>query len=459
MKISSPRLKLPSLKYIMTALGLLFIAWLIFLISITREQSIYNLVGPNENPYWGIAQFRTTVDDFQTSLFRYKLRTNNDVEKIKLDYELLVSKYFIISNDADTTHYAFQQPLYVSTIEELRQAFFRMDKLMNQFPQGGDAVVDALLDQTTVLTSSYAQFVSALGAADVKRRDDRLRSALRDRDILLYSNISVSLFLLVAIFILARSNRNFEKAYQTAQQVAHTKQIFLGAINHELRNPLQTIVSATENISHYSMNRELMFSVLNIDQAVKHIETHMRDLTDFLKLDTNKINLNITHIDLATIINSTIRKFKPKAEDRGLKIISTRTSTTTSFISDEQRVQQIIDNLVENSIKYSTRGVVEIRYGVHPEQPDLQVRIEVHDEGIGFEKDKISLLFSPFFQSQLSEDPPKSGYGMGLAIVRGLIQILGGRITVESEVDRGSVFIVFLPRHPSANSPHMPEET
>ncbi|AYQ87992.1 sensor histidine kinase [Burkholderia gladioli] len=433
------------LKYFTFALVMILALWLIFLVSITRQQSIYQLVGPNDNPYWNAAQFRTAADDFQASMFRYALNTEHDTRKLKFDYEILVSKYFIISQHSDSTYFAYQQPLYATTIEKLRESFARMDALMDRFPQGGPAVTQSILDELRHVALSYDQFVKAIGAADIKRRDAVLKNALRDREILLYSNIGVSLLYLMALLMFARSARNFEKAYETARQVAHTKQVFLGAINHELRNPLQTIVSATENISHSPLDREAMLAVLNIDRAVKHIETHMRDLTDFLKLDTNKISLDIEEIDLAEIVSRAARKFDARAAEKGLRLVATQETSATSFISDEQRVQQIVDNLVENSIKYSNHGLVEIRYGIDGRAQDFPVHVEISDEGIGMDKEKIRFLFSPFFQHQFPGNQAMPGYGMGLAVVRGLVQVLGGKIAVESEPGKGTAFRVLLP--------------
>ncbi|EDT41624.1 sensor histidine kinase [Burkholderia ambifaria] len=296
-----------------------------------------------------------------------------------------------------------------------------------------------------MFVTAYDRFVSAVGLSEVKRRDAHLAETLRNRSILLYSNIGVSLLFFIAILTFFRSARDLEKTLLTARQVAHTKQVFLASINHELRNPLQTIVSATENISHYATNRELMRAVTNIDQAVKHIETHMRDLTDYLQLRTNKINLRVCSVDLQEIASEVIRRFKPKASEKGIRLQANFDGPTTRFLSDEQRVQQIIVNLVENSIKYSSGGVILIQCSIFPEFHGNGVTVQVIDEGIGIEKNEIEFLFSPFYQSPLNDNSQVSGYGMGLAVVRGLVEVLGGSIAVKSDVGKGAVFTVKLP--------------
>ncbi|KVC74322.1 hypothetical protein WJ47_26295 [Burkholderia ubonensis] len=438
--------KLLKSRRLIPALIALLLIWLFFLLTcIIKQQSVYDLVGPTENPYWGIAQFRISADDFRTSLIKYKYGARHDPGKIKLKYEILRSKFFIISQRSETTQFAYQQPLYSSTIQDLNKAFSGMDVLMSRFPADGESATDSLIEATSIFDSAYDRFVSAVGLSEVRRRDSLLSDALQNRSILLYSNIGVSVLFFVAVLIFSRSIRNFDQALRTAQQVAHTKQVFLAAINHEMRNPLQTIVSATENISHYATSRELMYAVDNIDQAVKHIETHMRDLTDYLRLRTNKVNLHISLIDLQKIANEVVRRFKPKADQKGIRLQATIYTPRTQFISDAQRVQQIIDNLVENSLKFSSDGMIEIKCGIFSESDDSQVKIEIVDQGIGIDKNKIDFLFSPFFQTQFPDNSAISGYGMGLAVVRGLVEVLGGRISVESDVGKGTAFKVTLP--------------
>ncbi|AKM02694.1 sensor histidine kinase [Burkholderia pyrrocinia] len=432
-------------KHLIPAIIFLFFIWIIFIVYIIRFQSVYDIVGPTENPYWGIAQFRIASDEFRNSLLKYKISEQNNLDKVRFDYEILVSKFFVISQRSETTKSAYQQPLYSRTVDDLRRSFLKMDVLMDELPNGGERIANAMIEESTVFVTAYDQFVGAVGFSEVRRRDAHLAETLRNRSILLYSNIGVSLLFFIAILTFLRSARYFEKTLQTARQVAHTKQVFLASINHELRNPLQTIVSATENISHYATNRELMCAVTNIDQAVRHIETHMRDLTDYLRLRTHKINLRVCSVDLKEITSEVIRRFKPKASEKGIRLQANFDGPTTRFRSDGQRVQQILDNLVENSIKYSSGGVVQIRCSIFPDFLGNGVKVQVIDEGIGIEKNKIEFLFSPFYQSPLNENSPVSGYGMGLAVVRGLVEVLGGSIAVESDVGKGAVFTVKLP--------------
>jgi signal transduction histidine kinase len=433
-----------SSKYLIPALSGLLVVWIFFLVHIIRLQSVYDLSGPTENPYWGVAQFRIAADDFKVSLLEYKYGARSDADAIKFKYEILVSKFFVISQRSETTEFVYKQSQYSSVVADLHKTFAAMDGWMARFP-GDKGAVDSLIVTSSVLDAAYDQFVSAVGLSEVRRRDALLAEALQNRAILLYSNIGVSLVFLVAIVVFARSLRNFRQALQTAQQVAHTKQVFLATINHELRNPLQTIVSANENIAHYATSRDVMHAVLNIDYAVKSIETHMRDLTDYLRLKTNKVSLHISTVDLKKIVSESARRFKSDADKKEVVIKTVMSTPLTRFISDEQRVQQIVDNLVENSIKYSENGVVEIRCSVPSASSDSVVTIEVADEGIGIDKNMVDFLFSPFFQSSIPENTTISGYGMGLAIVRGLVEVLGGHISVESDIGKGATFTVKLP--------------
>lgn len=440
-------------RYLIPVLVAFLLCWLCFLTYIIRQQSVSDLAGPTENPYWGIAQFRISADDFRTSLLRYKYGARQDPSQIRFKYEILISKFFVISQHSEATQAPYQQPQYAAIIQDLGHAVSEMDTLMVRFPAGGASVTDSLIETSAIFETAYTRFVGAIGLSEVRRRDALLAQALRNRNILLYSNIGVSVLFFVAILTFSRSIQNFGRALRTAQQVSHTKQVFLAAINHELRNPLQTIVSATENISHYATSRELMLAVINIDHAVKHIETHMRDLTDYLRLKTNKINLRASLVDLRTIATEAVRRFKPMADKKDIRLQVTFYTSLSKFTSDEQRVQQIIDNLVENSIKYSPNGVVEIRCGILSESSSAHAKIEIIDEGIGIDRNKINFLFSPFFQSQFQDNPGVSGYGMGLAVVRGLVEVLGGDISVESNVGKGTTFTVTLP----CQSPVIPD--
>lgn len=452
MNDSKQNLRPPRVKGLTISMAFLLVGWLTFLVSITQERSIYDTMGPNDDPFWNVAQFRTAADDFQASLFRFDGSNRDEAKKIRFQYEILLSKFFIISQKSDSTEFSYRQPEYAPTIAKLKETFAKMDPLMENFPRGGPSTIDILHQNLATVTSSYEDFIKAIGAAEIKRRDSVLKSALRDRAILLYSNIGVSLIFLLAIIMLDRSSRNFQRAFEAARQVAHTKQVFLGALNHELRNPLQTIVSAIDNVSDLPMDRNVMLAVFNIERAAKHIETHMRDLTDFLRLDTIKTNLNIEDVDLQQVVDRTESRFSSAAIKKSLHISQTRTSQNCTFRSDEQRIQQILDNIVENAVKYSDRGSINIIFGINDANRELPVQIEVMDEGAGINEEKMKYLFSPFFQSHFPEHRYASGYGMGLAVVRGLIQVLGGTIEVDSQVEKGTSFRMCFPANFTLNA-------
>ncbi|EDT41625.1 hypothetical protein [Burkholderia ambifaria] len=124
-------------KYLMPAIISLFLIWMIFIIYIIRFQSVYDIVGPTENPYWGVAQFRIASDEFRSSLLNYKIGEKNNLDKVQFDYEILVSKFFVISQRSETTKTAYQQPLYSKTVDDLQRSFLKIDALMDELPNGG----------------------------------------------------------------------------------------------------------------------------------------------------------------------------------------------------------------------------------------------------------------------------------------------------------------------------------
>ncbi|WP_423393049.1 hybrid sensor histidine kinase/response regulator [Burkholderia sp. LMG 21824] len=447
-------------------LSLALSIWLIVLTQTTHDESLIELAGPTENYYWGVAQFRIFTDDLESATLKYAYTNKESFDDVEMKYELLQSKILLISTVSDTTKSAFSEKLYQITIPKINERL----KLLGQNIQNLPITKNdpgKVLEDLYFLKSCYLDLLHAIGPAEMKRRDALLRDLRAKRQFLFACSIIVALLLGLTILSLLLTLRrsqsliSIEKNARAAEaaatdavkKTAHTKQIFLGAISHELRNPLQTLVSSLDNLSHRPLDSESMEILLSMEGAISHLEMHMHDLNDYIRLDTGKLNLTFDEIEVLPMLNDIRKRYSNALTSKQLTLQVMAHPRDLKIQSDRKRLQQIINNLTENSIKFSENGTIVIEIKNELREGIEFTIIRVSDQGRGIPSDKLDQLFDPFFQISQYQKIPSSGYGMGLAIVKGIVELLGGNISVESQVGIKTIFTIALPsqaiRNPS----------
>jgi PAS domain S-box-containing protein len=240
------------------------------------------------------------------------------------------------------------------------------------------------------------------------------------------------------------ARREAEEARKQAEEASRAKDEFLAGISHELRTPMTAILG---------WNRMLLSGQLNADRQQKAFETIDRnarsqaqlieDLLDVSRIISGKLRVDFKPVDMIAVITSAVEAVRPAAESKGIRVVTSFPSGAALVFGDAERLQQVIWNLLSNAIKFSPSDG-----SVHVELVQLgsQVEVRVIDNGIGIRPAFLPHVFDRFSQADTSMTRSYKGLGMGLAIVKSLVELHGGIVSVCSPGEgQGSVFTVTLP--------------
>jgi len=222
------------------------------------------------------------------------------------------------------------------------------------------------------------------------------------------------------------------------------KTAFVSDLSHELRTPLTTIQSAVGLLERARDRLDpLEYRALELaDQELKRIRGMVEELMTLAQMDSWKYQLEVGPANMTTIIQTAIESVEAKAQRFGIKIYFADTGEHRC-VCDVQKLYQVFLNLLDNAIKYSDSGA---RVDVEIEEDDSTLTVRIRDTGVGIPKEELSQLFERFYRVDKDRSRATGGSGLGLAISRQIVEMHGGSISVESEVDVGSVFEVRLPK-------------
>lgn len=240
--------------------------------------------------------------------------------------------------------------------------------------------------------------------------------------------------------------KNFEKELKKAKEVAESavkiKSQFLTTISHEIRTPMNGVIGMTDLLMQTELNNEQKEFVETIKSSGEILLSLINDILDFSKIESGKLKIEDHAFNLKKCVDDLVNSFYTHAKEKKLKINTyIDSSIPESVISDSSRIRQIMSNLISNAIKYTEKGQIDIKIKKLSEKNDLvELQFSVKDTGIGIEKDSISQLFQPFNQLDSSTTRKYGGTGLGLIISKQLVEMLKGKISVESEPGKGSEF-------------------
>jgi PAS domain S-box-containing protein len=236
-----------------------------------------------------------------------------------------------------------------------------------------------------------------------------------------------------------------EKEARGAAEIANrTKDEFLATVSHELRTPLNAILGWTRMLRSGAVEAKSMARVLETIERNARAQTQLvEDILDVSRIIAGKMRVDIRRIDLHGVVRSALESVRPAAEARGVELGCVMTPDSAEFCGDPDRLQQVIWNLLSNAIKFTPRGgKVEARV----DRDASQMRIVVTDTGSGISQAFLPHVFDRFRQADSSITRAQGGLGLGLAIVRHLIEVHGGTVEAFSEGEgKGSTFTVRMP--------------
>ena len=238
-----------------------------------------------------------------------------------------------------------------------------------------------------------------------------------------------------------------KKDAEELQRAQKAKEQFLANISHEIRTPINGISGMATLLNQKPSEAEQAMYLSAIKSAADNLKVIINDLLDLTSIESGKLKLEKIGFNLSDLFNSLIGTFDHQAKEKKLSLIPELSPEANKiFLGDPVRLNQILINLISNSLKFTHSGYIRVKCTVQKEErKNYYLKFEVSDTGIGIPKNKLKTIFESFSQADVSVTRKYGGSGLGLTIVKQLVELQGGTISVKSKIDEGSVFSFVIP--------------
>ena len=232
-----------------------------------------------------------------------------------------------------------------------------------------------------------------------------------------------------------------ERAKDEAIAASHAKSEFLANMSHEIRTPMNGILGMAELLSNSDISERQLEFVSVINNSASALLTIINDILDFSKIEAGAFEIDPVPFDLKSSIGDVVSLLRNKAHEKELElVINYPSDLPRNFIGDAGRIRQVITNLISNAVKFTETGHITIDVEIQRSREIAILTLAVKDTGIGISPDKMNRIFEKFTQADGSTTRVYGGTGLGLTISKHIVEMMGGRMQVESELGKGSSF-------------------
>ncbi|MCR5790081.1 MAG: DegV family EDD domain-containing protein [Lachnospiraceae bacterium] len=269
-----------------------------------------------------------------------------------------------------------------------------------------------------------------------------------------YFTIYMVIWVILSIIIMYVKHSTYGRILESNRQKEEIEKLnaaqnrFFSSMSHEIRTPINTIIGLNEMILRENVSDEINEDAANIRSAGNMLLHLINDILDMSKLDSGQMQLTTVSYRMGDMLSDIVGMLWIRAKDKGLEFkVDVAPDLPEELFGDEVRIKQILINVLNNAIKYTKEGSVTLNIQCRREESNnVTVIYSVSDTGMGIKKENIPYLFTAFKRVDETENRYIEGTGLGLSIVKQLVDIMGGKITVNSVYTKGSTFIIEIPQ-------------